>query len=52
MVMAVATVEVFSAFNSYQSYMYATPLSQSCYTPFSLSSFLCYLNFKIFFHRN
>jgi hypothetical protein len=52
MVMAVATVEVFSAFNSYQSYRYAKPLSQWCYTLFSPFSFLCYLNFKIFFHQN
>jgi hypothetical protein len=47
----VATV-VFSAIDSCQSCRCAGPLGQWCYTLFWPSSFLCYLNFKRFFHRS
>jgi len=50
-VVKVAAV-VFSAINSYQSCRCAGPPGQWCYTPFWPSSFLCYLNFKRFFHRS
>jgi len=52
MVVVKVAAVIFSAINSYQSCKSAGPPGQWCYTLFWPSSFLCYLNFKRFFHRS